>query len=301
MITFLKRISKWGIQIMLRNGEIFLANIFVLFLTILLFNFLFLFSNLKNYLILKLNEKADVSVYFKEGVLEEEILNLKKEISNLPQVENVSFISAQEALQNFLKFHEKDQNLKEIVEELNNPFLASLRIVAKDPGEYEKIINFFEKEKAKKMVENIDYFERKPLLEKVSSFSKTINKIGFSISAILISLSILIIFNTIKLGILNFDREISIQRLVGASNWFIRGPFIFSGVVSGAIAGFFSFLLFGLISYFLSSHLFGFLAGFHLFDFFKKNLFKFFLLNFLTGILLAAISSFLALRRYLKI
>lgn len=301
MITFLKRIFRWGIQILIRDGEIALANIIILFLTISLFNVIFLTNHLKNFFIAKIQEKADVSVYFKEEVPEEEILKIRKEIASLPEIEKVTYISRQEALDEFLKRHQGDPEIQKIVQEIENPFLASIRVVMKNPEKFEIVLQFFEKEEVKNLIDNIDYLERKPLLEKISSFSKNINHFTFFLSSILIFLSILVTFITIRLGILNFSEEISIQRYVGASNLFIRGPFIVSGLISGLIAGLFSFLLFFLISFFFSPKLIGFLGGFHLFNFFQENLLSFFLINFVSGSFLATSASFFALNRYLKL
>jgi len=299
MIVKLKRTIKYGLKIIKRDGEIFLTSVSILFIAISLISFLFIFQKTSQFLISSLKEKADVSVYFKEEVPEEEILKIKEEISKNPEFK-VDFVSREEALKEFERRHQKNPILIEALKEIGeNPFLASLSIKAKEPSQYEKLISFL-KEK-EEIIEKIDYLERKPLIEKIFSLSLNLEKGGILVSLVLILISIFVVFNTTRLSITNFKEEISIQRLVGAPNWFIRGPFLVQGIFAGLFSAFLSFLVLFLFCYFLSPKFSILFEGLNLFEIFSLNLKSLILIQIFAGILLGTIPSFVAIRRFLKI
>jgi cell division transport system permease protein len=299
MILQLKRTIKYGLKTITRDGEIFLTSVSILFIAISLISFLFIFRKTSQFLISSLKEKADVSVYFKENTPEEEILKIKEEISKNPEFK-VDFVSKEEALKEFERRHKENPILMEALKEIGeNPFLASLSIKAKEPGKYEELLSFF-KEK-EDLIEKIDYSERKPLIEKIFSLSTNLEKGGILISLILVLISVFVVFNTTRLSINNFKEEISIQRLVGASNWFIRGPFLVQGIFAGIFSALLSLLTVFLTCYFLSPKLSVLFEGFNLFKIFSSNLLLLILIQFFAGILLGTIPTLIAIRRFLKI
>jgi cell division transport system permease protein len=299
MILQLKRAIKYGFKTITRDGEIFLTSVFTLFLAISIISFLFIFKQTSEFLISSLKEKADVSIYFKEDASEDEILKLKEEISKNSEFK-VDYISKGEALSEFEKRHKKNPVLMEALKEIGeNPFLASLSIKAKDPGKYEELLSFL-KEK-EEIIEKIDYSERKPLIEKIFSLSSNLEKGGILISLILVLVSVFVVFNTTRLSINNFKEEILIQRLVGASNWFIRGPFLIQGIFAGILSALLSLLAVFLSCYFLSPKLSVLFEGLNLFDIFSSNLTHLILIQFFAGILLGTIPTLIAIRRFLKI
>jgi len=299
MILQLKRTIKYGLKTITRDGEIFLTSVSILFIAISLISFLFIFKKTSQFLISSLKEKADVSVYFKEDIPEEEILKIKEEISKNPEFK-VDFISREEALKEFEKRHKENPILMEALKEIGeNPFLASLSIKAKEPVKYEELLSFL-KEK-EEIIEKIDYSERKPLIERIFSLSRNLEKGGILISLILVLISVFVVFNTTRLSINNFKEEISIQKLVGASNWFIRGPFLVQGLFAGILSALFSLLTVFLTSYFLSPKLSVLFEGLNLFEIFSSNLGILILIQFFAGILLGTIPTLIAIRRFLKI
>jgi cell division transport system permease protein len=299
MILQLKRTIKYGLKIISRNGEIFLTSIFILFLVVSLVSFLFLFKKAGEFLISSIKEKADVSVYFKEEVPEKEILKIKDEISKDPDFK-VDFISKEEALREFERRHQKNPILMEALKEVGgNPFLASLSIKAKDPSQYERLLSLLKEKES--YIEKIDYSERKPVIEKIFSLIGNLEKGGILISLILILISIFVVFNTTRLLIANFKEEISIQKLVGASNWFIRGPFLVQGILAGIFSALLSLLVVFLSCYFLSPKISVLVEGLNLLKIFSSNLGTLILIQFFAGILLGTIPSLIAIRRFLKI
>jgi len=302
MLVTLKRIFKSGWQNFTRDGGIAVATCFVLIMTIFLISTIFLLKDVSQFLIAALEEKADISVYFKEEVGEEEILAVKEKISEIPEVKEVIYVSKETALDEFIKRHKDEPVLMESLWEVGgNPFLASLSIQAWQASQYSVISDFFENPDFQNLVEKIDYYQRKPAIETIFSLSALFNKAGIILSIILIITAILVTFNTVRLAILNSSEEIKIQRLVGASNGFIRGPFLVQGLIAGVISGLISLAVFSFVCWFLSPKIEFFFSGLNIFNLFIKNLWIIVLLQIFTGIFLAIASSAIAIRKYLKV
>jgi len=302
MLTSLKRIFRSSWQNLFRDGGLTAATIFILVLTISLATALFLLKNIGQFLITSLQEKADISVYFKPGAVEENILDLQKELSKIPEVKEIKYVSKDEALSSFVEKHKDNPVLMESLQVVGgNPFLASLNIKAFQAEQYQAITNFLEATFYKDLIEKVDYYQRKSVIEIIFSLTSNLSKAGIGISIILAIIAILVTFNSIRLAIYNSKEEIKIQRLVGASNWFIRGPFLTQGAISGIFATLICLLIFFLICWQLSPRIEFFFPGLNLFQFFIGNFWTIVLIQLLAGAGLGVISSAIAIRRYLKV
>lgn len=302
MLITLKRILKLGWLNFTRDGEIAVATIFILAMVIFLVSTIFLLKDVSQFLINSLREKVDISVYFKEDASQEDIFHIKEEILKIPEVKEVNYISKEMALEEFIERHKDEPLLMESLEEVGkNPFLASLNIKAWEIDQYGKINEFLKNPSIESLIEKIDYYQRKPLMEKIFSLTSFAKKTGILFSFVLVIIAILVTFNTIRLAILNSSEEIKTQRLVGASNLFIRGPFLVQGVISGIFATLISLLIFSLVCWFLSPKIKILFPDLNLFTLFVKNFWVLFLIQIFTGILLAVISSTIAIRKYLKV
>lgn len=297
-----KRIIKLGWTTFRRDGELALATLFILVIAISVVTTLFLFREMSNFLTSALQEKVDVSVYFKESVTETEILDLKEELAKMEEIREVSYVSQDQAYKDFVERHEDEEIIMESLEEIGeNPFLASLNIKAWKTSQYGTISTFLEHPSFETLIEKVDYFQRKPVIERIFSLTGAINGVGVLFSIILVIVAVLVTFNTIRLAIYNSREEIKIQRLVGAGNWFIRGPFLIQGVMAGILASLICLAIFGLTSWIVSPKIEFFFPGLNLFNIFTENLGLIFLLQFLAGISLGIISSLIAIRKYLKV
>jgi len=305
MFTSIKRIFKSGWQSFSRDGDIAAANIFIMTMTILLATSLFLFKDISQILISAIREKADISVYFKTAAQEEDILNIQEELSKIPEVKDVEYVSKEKALEDFIQRHKDNQVLMGSLEEVGgNPFLAALNVRAFEASQYQAVVNFLDatlEPTYQNLIEKVDYYQRKPVIERIFALTSGAGKVGISLSIVLAIVAILVAFNTIRLAILNQAEEIKIQRLVGASNWFIRGPFLVQGAISGIISTLISLLIFALICWFLGPKIEFLFSGLNVWKFFTGNFFTIILIQLSTGILLGAISSSIAIRKYLKV
>jgi cell division transport system permease protein len=182
-----------------------------------------------------------------------------------------------------------------------NPFLASLNIKAFEASQYQAVANFLENTDFENKIEKIDYYQRKPVIERIFSLTSNLNKFGIGFSVVLAIIAILVAFNTTRLAIYNSREEIKIQRLVGASNWFIRGPFLVQGAITGFFAALICLLVFVSITWGLSSKIEILFPGLNIFNLFITNFWPILFLQLITGIGLGIVSSLIATRKYLEV
>lgn len=302
MLTSLKRVIRYSWISFKRQSSLTFATIFIMVMAISLIGFLFLFHQTSHFFITQVQEKADFSIYFKEGILEEDILNVKEEISKIPEVKNVEYISHQEATKKLLERHpELKESVRETEVILN---LASLNIQAQTASQYQAIADFLDgtlKPSLKNFIEKVDYPQRKLIIEKIFKLTSEINRFLIFLSLILATIAILVAFNQIRLAIYNLRREITIQRLVGASNWFIRGPFLVQGVISGILATLISLLIFALVCWGLNPKIAVLFPDLNIFYLFLSNFWNLVLIQLGSGIGLGVISSLIAIRKYLRV
>ena len=302
MLASFKRVIKSGFLSFKRNFSLNISTIFVVFLAVSLVSFIFFLNLFSRILISDIEKRVDISVYFKEDAPSEKILSIKDEISKLEDVEKIEYVSADETMEKFIEKYKNDETIMESLKEIEkNPFYPSLNINAKTAQGYENIVNYLNKSVPQELIAKIDYFERKPVIDKIFSITSTVNKGGLVFGILFSIIAILAGFNTKKIAIENLKQEIETMRLVGASNWFIRGPFL----VQGIIIGFFAILL-SLIMIFI---LFGYFDGkiksiepsFSLMSLLFDNFGKLILLQLIVGVGLGIIASSFAIRKYLKV
>ncbi len=303
MFTSLKRILKFAFTDFSRNRGANFAAIFVLVIIISLMTSLFLFQGLTRFLISQIQEKIDVAAYFKEYTTEEDILTVKEELLKFSsEVKDVQYVSKEEALQRFTERYKDNIDFMGALEEVGgNPFLASLNIKTTLPFQYGEVSDFLETGQFRELIEKVDYYQKKPTIEKVFSITSAINKFGIGLSIVLVLIAILVVFNTIKLAVSDSKEEISTMKLVGASNWFIRGPFIIQGAICGFFACLICLVIFSGATFFLQSQLEVLLPGFNIFNYFISNFWTLVLIQLFCSVGLGIISSFIVVKKYLKV
>ncbi len=303
MFTNLKRILKFAWNDFSRNRGNNFAAIFVLVIPILLATSLFVFQGLSQYIISQVKAKMDVTVFFKEDVAEQDILNVKDELLKLSsEIKDVQYVSKEEALQKFTERHKDNPDFAKALEEVGvNPFLSSLNIITDQLYQYEKVSNFLEAGPFSQLIEKVDYSQKKDTIEKFFNITSYINKFGLILGAVLFLVAILVVLNTIKLSIDSSKEEITAMKLVGASNWFIRGPFIIQGAICGVAAFLICLIISGTVVYFLSPKLEILTPGFSIFSYFTNNIWIISLIQVGFGIGLGVLASFILVRSYLRV
>jgi len=304
MLTNFKRILNFAVNDFDRNKGVSLAAIFVLTITILLVTGLLFFQGMMNYLTIQIQDKIDITAYFIDGATESEILEVKNEILKMsPNIKKVEYVSKDQALAFFNEKHKDDTVLTRALQEVgDNPFLPSLNIITNgDPVQYASISNILQNSDFSKLIDKVDFSQKKDTIEKVYSITRNVNMFGLILGIILIIIAMSVVFSTIKLVIENSKDEISTMKTVGASDWFIRGPFLIQGVIYGIISFLICILLSLIFAYFLSSKIQVMLPGFNIFRYFLTNWWIFVLIQLGFGIGVGVISAFIVVKRYLEI
>jgi cell division transport system permease protein len=300
-----KRIIRSGYRNFMRSGFTSIASVLIMTITLFVITSLVFVQAALNASLTDIKEKVDVTVYFVPGAEEPSIKNIEQALTKLPEVKSVSYTSSDEALAQFKERHANDYLTLQALDELNdNPLGATLNVKAKDPSQYESISKYFESDTVLSkgiltIIEKIDYHQNKVIIDRLTSIISGAQRLGFTISFVLILISIIITFNTIRLIIYMSREEINVMRLVGAGDKYIRGPFIVSGVLVGICSAVLTIILFIPISIWLGNQMTDFL-GLNLFTYFKSNFLQLFIIMLGSGVILGGISSTFAIHRYLR-
>jgi len=305
MLTHTKRIIKTGWNSFVRSGFTSVASILIMTITLfVIISLIFVQAALNNSLN-DIKDKVDVTIYFIPGAEESSIKKVEESLVKLPEVKNITYTSSKEALSNFKDKHSNDYLTLQALDELNdNPLGASLNIKANDPSQYESISKYFESDDALvkeslTIIDKIDYSQNKLIIDRLTSIINGAKKLGFMVSFVLIIISIIITFNTIRLIIYMSKDEISVMKLVGAGLKYVQGPFIVSGILVGICSALLTILIFIPVSIWLGNNMTDFI-GINLYQYYKSNFFQLFIIMLGSGILLGSISSIFAINRYLR-
>lgn len=317
IFTAFKRIARTGFINFWRNGFLSFAAIVVITLSLCSFGGLIFASAFARSMLAEVKDKVDINVYFTLNAQESDILALQKDINVLPQVASTSYISSDQALTDFKTRWQDNTLIMQGLDEIgSNPFPASLNVKAKDPGQYGSIASFLQNKNpadsnGTPIIEKVNYQENKLIIDRLSSIIPTVEKAGSVLAIIFVIVAIIVVWNTIRLIIYSARDEISVMKLVGASNTYVRGPFVISGIMYGIISGVITLIVLAAGAYWgdtLILRLAGVdvAANFQLMvnvfsTYFLRNFAQIFLIIMGAGIALGGLSSYVAARRYLRV
>jgi cell division transport system permease protein len=278
------------------------AAVSILTLSLLIISIIIVLSIIANLGLKYIQDKIDIRVYFKGEVAEAQMAAFRSEILTYREVKSADIISKDRAL---AEFKENNANKPEILSAIeavdDNPLLASVNIKAINPEQYDIIAKSIENSAYKENIASINYQQYKLVIDRFNSTLKTIRKTGAFLFVLFSLIAILITFNVIRMTIFNHGTEIEIMRLVGASNTYIRLPFIFEGIIYGTVAACIAILLLIPIVKIVTPYIVG--SGYVnvIQNGFTQYFIIIFLVQLLLGVILGVTSSILAIRRYLKI
>jgi cell division transport system permease protein len=188
--------------------------------------------------------KLLLDVYLKPGATPADAQRVKALVGDrTPNVKSVTYISKQQAYQQQVKRNPEAYRLLG-----RNPLPDTLRIVPSDPGKIDEISNALDPAgpsgKRTPVDPAIDQVKnRRDETSKILSATRVVKLSMALLALLLIAASVLLISNTIRLSLFARRREVEVMRLVGATNWFIRWPFVIEGVIVGALGGVMAILL----------------------------------------------------------
>ena len=302
-----KRVFMSGGKNFARGGAVSAATVLIMTVTLAIIGLLIFLSALLNYTLIAISGKVDVSVYFVTTASEREIFAIRDQLQKLPQVSSVSYTSADDALSAFRARHANDQLTLQALNELGgNPLDASLEIQAKNPSDYESIVNFLEASPTlsaggSSIVDRINYAQNKEVIDRLTLAIKATREIGFAVVVLFATASILIAFATVRLAIYTAKDEIAVMRLVGASNAYIQGPFIITGIITGVLSALLVLLLLWPATWYAGTKTADWFGGFNIASYYASHFSFVFFILIASGIVLGAIASVFAVRKYLKI
>ncbi len=301
-VSFL-RIIKTGLVNFTRNLWLSAAATMVMTITLVIFSTLFLLFAITSFSLQSIQNTVDISVYFKIGLAEEKIQALEQDIQSNPKVKEVKYTSAEQAFQNFKDKHASDPLITQSLNELTeNPLPATLNIKANTLEDYPAIASQLQDAKYQEVVDKINFEDNRVVIERLNRILKFIVSFGVGLVAVFSLIAILVIFNTITLTIYNRREEVEIMRLVGATNWYIRGPFLTESFLYAISATVLCSLIFlpvfvkvlPKVAAYVNPQV----------NLFNQNIFNFWYLVLILlalSLFLATSSTLLAIRKYLKI
>lgn len=274
--------------------------------TLFLIGSIILVNALMSFSLAQISERVDINIYFYPEVQETTVLAVRDDLVLLPEIAAVEYISEEEAIAEFRERHADDYLTLQALDELDeNPLGASLNVRALESAQYESIAQYLESLSSSdsavgSSIEKINYNQNREIIERLNDIMDTTQRLGWALTIFFIAISIMITFNTIRLAIYGAREEISVMRLVGAENKYIRGPFMVEGVLYGVCAMLLAVGLFFPMTLWLSKFTTVFFGGMDLFAYFINNLIQIIFILLVVGILLGMISSFIATRTYLN-
>ena len=306
MLTAFKRIVHSGFVGFWRNAFVSLASIFVMTVALFVIGATMMLDQLLGVSLQQIQSKVDINVYFVTSASQEDMEALTSQLEAQPEVEEVTFTSREEALAEFRQRHQGDELTIQALEELGeNPLGASLAIRAGDTAQYASIAQFLEEQQVNEspnnpVIDRVNFNRNQAAIDRLTDIIDAVERASIIAMSVLLIAAVLITFNTIRLAIYTTREEISVMRLVGASNMFIRGPFMFQGIMYGLVAGVVAILIMYPILIWIGPATAEFFQ-FNLFEYFVSDFARIFCIIVGSGIVLGLISSILAVSRYLRV
>ncbi len=303
MIT-LWRMFKTGFRNLFRNAWLSIAATAIMVVTLVIVAF-FAFSALflQNQLA-AVREKIDLTVFLKDEATPDQVKQLQANIQTFDNVAEVRYVSKTDALERLRTSSKDGEQLAKTATEIGNPLPASLEVRTETLENLDSLNSQIKDDSGAIIVastSNDDSDVRRKVVDRIVSISSGVSKVGTVISVAFLLISLMIIFNTIRMAIFTRREEIEIMKLVGATNWYIRGPFLIEGAMYGIIGATIAMAItLPLInvarplftSYFNASDVVTFVTD---------RIFLVTLAMYTLGIVIGTLSSFLAISRHLKL
>lgn len=298
----LRRIFRTGWNNFKRNSYVTVGTTGVMTLVLLLFLSLIALNFISNTIVSSLEEKVDITVYFKTTAAEEEMMAVKSDLEQFPDVKSVEYVSRDQALDEFKARHAGNALINESLAELEgNPLQASLNVKADNTSQYANIANAIEGNKFRSSIDKINFYENEQVISRIERISHGLRNWGLLSTLVLALIAVAVTFNTVRLTIYNQKQEIEIMRLVGGSNRHIRYPYIVEGALYGIFASAIALAIFYPSAYYVSPKVARLMPGVNTFGYFAHYSLEFVVLTFAVGMFLGIISSVVAMRRFLRI
>jgi len=300
------RIIHTGIVNFMRNISLAVAAMAVMVVTLTIVLFSVVTNATFVNTIAQITDKIDISVFLKDSDTPAQTQQLLAQLKKLPNVKSVTYLDKAAALRAYEKQNAGNEQLLTAVNATTNPLPATILIKPLDLNKIQDIKDFLTKPGVATLQSDQPSYsgDRKQAIDKITHATDILRKIGVITVAVFALICALIIFNTIQMAIFNRRSEITIMRLLGASTWYIRGPFIVESSIYGILSAVFSVLIinaaFLAASGALQASSLGLLDINYASQYFGSHFIILLTMQLMLGIVLGAASSTIATRRYLK-
>lgn len=286
-----------------RNIWLSLAATAVMVLTLVMLAVLLMVTVLGQNVLESIESKVDLTVFMADSASETAVLAVKADIEGREDITSVTYISKEQALVAFRERHRDNPLIAQALNELaDNPLQPILVIRAVKPEAYEQINEALKSPKYEPFIARVSYEDNRPVIARLTSVIQTTRRIGLGLTITLAIIAVLVTFNTIRLAIYGYHEEIEIMRLVGASPWFIKGPFIIEGILAGGVAAGFTLTFLYPLLRIMSPSLGSYFSDgrFQLYAWALQNAWLVVGVVGGAGVILGVVSSLIAVQRYLK-
>jgi len=297
------RIIKFSFQDIVRNIWLTIVTITILLLALFSINTLATLRLISDNAVQAVKEKVDISLYLKSDSSDNEIMLLKNKIASSSRVKNVVYISKQSAIESFRQKYENDPAVLAALKELGrNPLSPSLTIIPNNFDESNLLINEL-KTINSPLIESRDFSDNSIILNKINNITKRVNEVGLFVISIFILTSLLVVYNAIRVAIYTHRQEIEIMRLVGASNFFVYMPYVFSAIVYSLLSVLIMICVFYPFLTLLQPYLETFFMGYNIniLAYFVDNFWFIFGGQFIVVLFINVVASLFAVRKYAKV
>jgi len=298
------RMMKFTAQNVMRNFWLSFITSTIFVLTLITINSMIFMNVVASSVLETIEQKVQITFYFIPNTPEDIISSSQGYLRGFSQVKDVELITQDEALLSFTDRYKDDETILSSIDELGeNPFGPSLIVSTYSTNDFEFLADAMQTPEYSQYIKEQDYTDFEQVVQKIESLSNKMEYGGFGLAALFSLIAILIIFNTIRVAIYVHRDEIAIMKLVGANDWFIRGPFVLEALLYSLI----STLVIALIMFIFLGATNGQMTGFFgpaadkIIDYFKVNAFVIFGLEFIGIAVLSLLTTGFAMRKYLKI
>lgn len=231
------RIVRFALQDMFRNFSLSFMTVLVLILLLMSVNTLIAVRVLTGEAITTVKQQIDVSVYFNPKATDTQVGEVRSFVEAFPEVTKTTFLNKDESLGKFRELYQANPAILASLDELgDNPLGATLIVKTKEPQDYEKIMNALALPEYAKIIDAKTFGDTQTAITKIQQITTQVERFTLGLTILFAVISFIIIFNTVRVAIYTQRTEISIKKLVGATNWYVRGPYVVESVLFSLVA-----------------------------------------------------------------
>ena len=300
LLISISRVFRAGLKNFVRNLWLSMAATAIMVVTLVIVLSTFAINNATKDTLQQAAEDITISIFLSDSTTEEQRLDLQNDLQMNSDVHNVSYTSKDQALENYLRDN-ADTQLSVATEFLDeNPLQASFEVELNQLSQNSNLLTLVNSDLYMEVIDdfNSDRLDRAARVGDLQDFIITAGIVAASVFALI---SVLVIFNTIRLAIFTRSNEIQIMKLIGATNNYIRGPFLVEAGVYGLLSAVISLSLVYSVIGKISSSGDGLLTFQPTADLFSERILLIVISTIAAGILIGVVSSLLAMSRYLRL